>query len=51
MTSIQSYESREVPETSIILNILPLDERELINQYFADEVTCSFSDREVMIAA
>ena len=51
MTPIQSYELKEVPDSSIILNILPLDERELTNQYFADKVTSSFSDREVMIAA
>ena len=51
MTPIQSYELKEVPDSSIILNILPLDERELTNQYFADEVTGSFSDREVVIAA
>ena len=51
MTSIQLCELREVPDSSIILNILPLDERTIINQYFADEVTSSFSDREVMTAA
>lgn len=51
MTSIQFYDLKEVPDASIILNILPLDERTIINQYFADEVTKSFSDREVMIAA
>ena len=51
MTSIQSYESREVPDSSIILNILPLDERTIINQYFADEVTSSLSKCEVIIAA
>ena len=42
--------SKEVPDASIILNILPLDEREIINQYFADEIT-NLSGREVMIAA
>ena len=51
MTSIQFYELKEVPDTSIILNILPLDERTIINQYFADEVTNSLSKCEVMTAA
>lgn len=46
--SSQSFSSREVPEASIILNILPLDERTIINQYFADEIT-NLSDKEVMI--
>ena len=51
MNSIcQSFSSREVPDASIILNILPLDERTIINQYFADEIT-NLSDKEVIIAA
>ena len=51
MNSIcQSFSSREVPDASIILNILPLDERELTNQYFADKIT-NLSDEGVMIAA
>lgn len=48
---INSSALKEVPDSSIILNILPLDERAAINQYFADEVTSSFSDGEVMISA
>lgn len=47
--SSQSFSSREVPDASIILNILPLDERTIINQYFADDVV-SFSDKEMIEA-
>ena len=50
MMRIQEYESRDVADDSIILNILPLDEREIINRYFVDE-TNSFSYCETMIAA
>lgn len=50
MSSIQAYESRDVADDSIILNILPLDERELINRYFADKSAISHSHIETMIA-
>ena len=45
--SSQSFSSREVPDASIILNILPLDERTIINQYFTDDAV-SFSDKEMI---
>ena len=48
---IQSSASREVPDSSIILNILPLDERTIINQYLADKSEYSFMNCKVMIAA
>ena len=51
ISSIQEYESRDVADDSIILNIHHLDEREIINRYFADESAISHSHIETMIAA
>ena len=46
MTSIQLYELREVPDSSIILNILPFDEEE--SAVYADSES-SFMKCEVML--
>ena len=51
MMRIQAYESRDVADDSIILNIHHLDERELINRYFVDESTISSPNYKTMIAA
>ena len=50
-TSLTNSVSRDVADDSIILNILPLDEREIINHYFVDESAISQSHYEIMIAA
>lgn len=50
-TAITNSLSRDIADDSIILNILPLDERKIINHYFADESAISQSHYEIMIAA
>ena len=50
-TSPTNSVSRDIADDSIILNIHHLDERELINRYFADESAISHSHIETMIAA
>ena len=51
MRSIQAHESMDIADDSIVLNIHHLDERELINRYFADESAISSSNCEIIIAA